>query len=278
MLIGVILLTSVWGSTLQGWVIGYTISLFIYGIGVGGEYPMTSTRALESGPNGPSGTRDDRLHRGRNVVLAFLMQGWGQVANQCILLILMVIFHDGPDRVSPPYSEKVGQLVYRVSFGFIAILHAWLAYYRYWRITDADNEVRAQKKKLNTSGYDIASLKLIGGHYWHRLTATSGAWFMNDFFFYGNKIFAGVFIGVIKPGASLIVTWEYNLINIAVSLVGYYLAAFLIDHKYYGRVRMQQVGFAMDFLLFLFGAIFFDQLRQPGVKVNSEFRGYFSLG
>lgn len=40
---------------------------------------MTSTRALESGSTGPSGTTDDRLHRGRNVVLAFLMQGWGQV-------------------------------------------------------------------------------------------------------------------------------------------------------------------------------------------------------
>ena len=40
---------------------------------------MTSTRALESGTNGPAGTRDDRMHRGRNVVLAFLMQGWGQV-------------------------------------------------------------------------------------------------------------------------------------------------------------------------------------------------------
>lgn len=33
MLIGVIMLTSVWGATLQGWVIAYTISLFIYGIG-----------------------------------------------------------------------------------------------------------------------------------------------------------------------------------------------------------------------------------------------------
>ena len=34
-----------------------------------GEYPMTSTRALES-----FRSTMDRLHRGRNVVLAFLMQ------------------------------------------------------------------------------------------------------------------------------------------------------------------------------------------------------------
>lgn len=88
MFIGVILLTAVWGATLNGWVIGYALSLFIYGVGVGGEYPMTSTRALESGPTGPSGTRDDRLHRGRNVVLAFLMQGWGQVRSAFPLQIL----------------------------------------------------------------------------------------------------------------------------------------------------------------------------------------------
>lgn len=38
MLIGVILLTSVWGATLQGWVIGYALSLMFYGFGVGGEH------------------------------------------------------------------------------------------------------------------------------------------------------------------------------------------------------------------------------------------------
>ena len=53
----------------------YRWSQFIYGIGVGGEYPMTSTTALESKTVGSSSQTDDKLHRGRNVVLAFLMQG-----------------------------------------------------------------------------------------------------------------------------------------------------------------------------------------------------------
>jgi hypothetical protein len=49
---------------------------FFYGIGVGGEYPMTSTTALESKTVlGKDAQTDDKLHRGRNVVLAFLMQG-----------------------------------------------------------------------------------------------------------------------------------------------------------------------------------------------------------
>ncbi len=85
------MLTASWGTSLNGWVICYALvdltnrctgadrilrwSQFIYGIGVGGEYPMTSTTALESKASGSSSQTDDKLHRGRNVVLAFLMQG-----------------------------------------------------------------------------------------------------------------------------------------------------------------------------------------------------------
>lgn len=36
---------------------------------------MTSTTALESKAVGVNSQTDDKLHRGRNVVLAFLMQG-----------------------------------------------------------------------------------------------------------------------------------------------------------------------------------------------------------
>ncbi|KAI5475473.1 MFS phosphate transporter [Pseudohyphozyma bogoriensis] len=276
MLIGVVLLTSVWGTTLQGWVIAYAWSLFIYGVGVGGEYPMTSTRTLETGAAGPAGTRDDRLHRGRNVVLAFLMQGWGQVFNQVILMVLLLIFSSG--KQNPPaggFTPLSVQLTYRVSFGLVGILHLWLVYYRVYRIHDADKALHAAKKKQNTTGYDVQSLRLVIGHYWHRLMATAVGWFANDFFFYGNKIFAGVFISIIKPGASVFVTWEYNLLNIAVSLVGYYMAALLIDQKWYGRKVMQQVGFFFEFIFFLFGAIFFKQLQEPGAHINTFMFMYF---
>jgi hypothetical protein len=52
----------------------------------------------------------------------------------------------------------------------------------------------------------------------------------------------------------VIVTWNWNLVNIGVSLCGYYLAALLIDHKSYGRRRMQMVGFAADGILYLISA------------------------
>src|SRR5271154_1993261 len=47
MLIDTILLTAMWGKTLNGWVLMYGFSLSVYSFGVGGEYPMTSTRAME---------------------------------------------------------------------------------------------------------------------------------------------------------------------------------------------------------------------------------------
>ena len=43
----------------------------VYGVGVGGEYPMTGTITCEVAV---PGIRADKLHRGRTVVLAFLMQ------------------------------------------------------------------------------------------------------------------------------------------------------------------------------------------------------------
>ena len=56
---------------MQGWVIMYALAQFIFGFGIGGEYPMTSTRATEE--SSTSRKRGQR-HRGRKVMLAYTMQ------------------------------------------------------------------------------------------------------------------------------------------------------------------------------------------------------------
>ena len=76
MFIGSLMLTGMWGESLYGWTVMYAISLLVFGFGVGGEYPMTSTSAMEKGMHSPGAAKNDRLHRGRSVLLAFLMQGW----------------------------------------------------------------------------------------------------------------------------------------------------------------------------------------------------------
>ncbi|PMD18559.1 putative inorganic phosphate transporter C8E4.01c [Hyaloscypha hepaticicola] len=251
MFLGLCMLVASWGVTLQGWVICYAWSLFFYGVGVGGEYPMTATAAMENATGaGKISTRDDRLHRGRKVTMAFLMQGWGQFFNQAILIVLLLVFHHGQG--GPPYSERVAQWTYRVSFAIPAVGTLWLVYYRTFKMPLASRALNAAKKKAAVTGYDVQSLKLTLSHFGGRLIGTAGGWYCNDIFFYGNKLFQSQFIAVLSPGNKSVLTgWLWNLVNVGVSLCGYYLASFLIDNKFIGRKRMQQFGFFMDFILFV---------------------------
>ncbi|GKT99261.1 mfs transporter [Fusarium langsethiae] len=263
MFIGLLMLTASWGLTLQGWVICYAWSLFFYGFGVGGEYPITATSSLEGvSSGGRISTREDRLHRGRRVTTAFLMQGWGQFVNQVILIALLAIFNNG--KSSPPYSASAAQYTFRLSFAFPAIGTLWLLYYRTYRMRSAGKQLAEAKKRSNVTGYDLNALRHCFSNFGGRLLATSGTWFCNDVFFYGNKLFQGQFIKVISPGSnSIFTTWTWNLVNITVSLAGYYLASLLIDNKMYGRKMMQQVGFFMCFLMFVIPAFKYDYYTSP---------------
>ncbi|CAJ2501992.1 Uu.00g048450.m01.CDS01 [Anthostomella pinea] len=255
MLIGLIMLTGSWGLTLQGWVIMYAWSLFVYGMGVGGEYPITATSSMENAVSaGKLSTRDDRLHRGRKVTMAFLMQGWGQFVNQVVLIVLLCIFNRGSGG-EPPYSISAAQFTFRLSFAFPAIGTLWLTYYRTWKMKNCGKQLDKAKKKAKVTGYDVKSLKMTCGSFGGRLFATAGTWFCNDVFFYGNKLFQSRFIGIISDNPkSLLTIWSWNLVNVVVSLCGYYAASLLIDNKLYGRKNMQQVGFFMCFLMFVIPA------------------------
>jgi len=111
MFLGLLMLTAAWGIDQNGWVICYVWSLFFYGVGVGGEYPMTATSGMENAVgSGKISTREDRLHRGRKVTSAFLMQGWGQFANQVLLILLLLIFHHGSG--NPPYSKVSARILW----------------------------------------------------------------------------------------------------------------------------------------------------------------------
>src|ERR1700727_300234 len=112
-----------------------------YSFGVGGEYPMTSTGAME-GIRGPNSSTGDKLHRGRNVALAFTIQGWGQLVNQVILILCLLAFHGGG---SPPYGELSTQWTFRISFAFIGIITLWLIYHRVYKLQYADRQLRLSK-------------------------------------------------------------------------------------------------------------------------------------
>ncbi|KAA8907634.1 hypothetical protein TRICI_004925 [Trichomonascus ciferrii] len=274
MLLGLVMLIAGWGTSLNGWVICYAWSLFIYGIGVGGEYPMTATSGMEKGTNSSlASTANDRLHRGRKVTQAFLMQGWGQFVNQVVLILLLLIFHHGSG--NPPYSKVATQWTYRVAFALPAIGTLWLVYYRTYKMP-VNKQLQEAKKKSKVTGYDVTSLKLTFKYFGGRLLATTIGWYTNDVFFYGNKLFQGQFIQTLNPGNdSVMVGWLYNLLNVGVSLCGYYLASLTIDNKLYGRKKMQIVGFLMCFVLFVIPAFKFEYYTSKE-HVN-EFQAMYYL-
>lgn len=263
MFVGLLMLTAAWGLTENGWVICYVWSLWFYGVGVGGEYPMTATSGMENAVgSGRVSTKEDRLHRGRKVTSAFLMQGWGQFFNQVILILLLLIFHHGSG--NPPYSKVATQWTYRVSFAIPAVGTLWLVYFRVYKMRSASKHLKAAKQKAHVTGYDTESLRLTLRYFGPRLLATAGAWFANDIFFYGNKLFQSEFINVLIPNnESVMVTWLYNLLNVGVSLAGYYMASFFIDNKLYGRKWMQIIGFMADFILFIIPAFNYEYYTSP---------------
>jgi hypothetical protein len=130
----------------------------------------------------------------------------------------------------------------------------------------ASKTLQAAKKKSKVTGYDVKSLKMTVTYFGPRLIATAGAWYCNDVFFYGNKLFQAQFIAELIPNnKSVMVGWLYNLVNVGVSLCGYYLASFLIDNKLYGRKWMMIVGFMCDFILFVVPAFDYGYYSKAGI-------------
>lgn len=62
------------------------------------------------------------------------VQGWGQLVNLGVLMVGLLAFNS---KGSGPYSHGAAGATYRFSFGFIAVLVLWMAYYRTWRMKPA---------------------------------------------------------------------------------------------------------------------------------------------
>ncbi len=60
----------------------FTAVQFIFGIGVGGEYPVASASANERAESSAALSK----RRGETVVLVFSMQGWGNLVNTAVII------------------------------------------------------------------------------------------------------------------------------------------------------------------------------------------------
>ncbi|GLI58503.1 hypothetical protein VaNZ11_000236 [Volvox africanus] len=273
MVVGAILIIASNGPNDKALWAMFTAVQFIFGIGVGGEYPVASTSANERAES----SSKLQKRRGETVVLVFSMQGWGNLVNTAVIIAIMAGFH----QYGPKYDNHALEVSWRLSYAIGLIPLIGILLYRIFRL----NESAVWQKKREAlkamggnkaKGVQWRKFGLLMYYFWHRNFGTSVSWFVWDFAFYGNKLFQNSFIKIINPHASVIQVLEWTLLNSAVALVGYYFAAFTIDRRWMGRMRMQMMGFSWMFVLFLICAVHYDQLRTPKYIHAFQFLYYFS--
>lgn len=258
MSVGAILLTSADGSA-STYLTLLCIGLAIFGFGVGGEYPLAASSAAERAEGSP----ENRKKRGQTIALTFTQQGWGNWANTLVILILLACV--GATGRNPTSWESLMILHVQFAVGLAIILA--LLVYRFTKLEESrvwEAERHGVDKELEDEGELGKKSRLytvILSRNWSRLFETCFAWFLNDFVFYGNKLFQSRFIGIISgPDAPLFTTIAWTLLNSSVALCGYFASAFLIDKRWYGRFWIQVNGFLMLGVIFLVCAIWYEWL------------------
>ncbi|GBF98449.1 proton phosphate symporter [Raphidocelis subcapitata] len=219
-----------------------------YGLGVGGEYPMASASAAERSQSDPA----LRNKRGQQVVLTFSQQGMGNFINTIVILLLMLMLGQTGKQLEALASRNIIIIQFAVAAAVSVFMTVWrftrLKESKVWKAEREDAIDITEHVEHKPAGHIYrTALSKFGP----RLFATCFGWVANDFAFYGNKLFQSSFIAALYPQATPFERMQWTLLNSAVSLCGYWVAAALVDKKWYGRRIMQTVGFVMMFILFL---------------------------
>eukprot|EP00804_Cyclotella_cryptica_P018284 CCRYP_017663-RA/>CCRYP_017663-RA protein AED:0.19 eAED:0.19 QI:735/1/1/1/1/1/2/138/495 len=131
-------------------------------------------------------------------------------------------------------------------------------------------ESMVQTTNSEVIGRDANPLKiaLLLQHYGVRLFGTSLTWLLWDIAFYGNKLFQSSFLIVLTgEDASLMDITGASAINAFVALLGYYVAAAIIDDPDIGRLTLQQIGFIITGTLFLLCGCLSDRLSSTWLVI-----------
>lgn len=226
---------------------------FLLGVGIGGDYATSSVIMAEYA---------NTKTRGRFLGMVFSMQSIGLVAGPLIALAFLI-----------PGAPLF--LTWRMLLAIGAIPSAIVIYYRRKLpetpkyLLGVKGDVRSASQSFSkVSGTKFAEFKdekkSIVNVGWKKiftdrklfltLIATSGAWFLMDWSFYGNSIMGGSIYQALLPSGlagvqDLITKTEYKTLIFGIGAVpGYWIATFTIDRI--GRKTIQSVGFGMMALLF----------------------------
>ncbi len=194
---------------------------FILGIGVGGDYPVSSTIM---------GEYAGKKTRGLLITMVFAMQAAGLVVGPALAAILLAtgLSHD---------------LTWRLLLAFGAV-PAMAVFWMRRSLAETPRFELASRDRQRIS-FAEGFTRLIGRRdLLIRLIGASAAWFLLDFAYYGNTVSSPKVLAAIEPNQSL--TWHV-LMQLAVFVVaavpGYFVAAWFMDRL--GRKSIQNIGFLM---------------------------------
>lgn len=299
MLSGIALLTFAYSANTNTLFLLIAIAFGIFGLGVGGEYPLTAMGATEHHVRAADDALDDNdqsrqyrallqvakaVRRGETIGLAFAMQGVGSVVGSVFLLFL--VYFSGQSRVecgnlhanSAGVDPMATNAIWRSFFLIGGTFCMLLFLYRTLVVEEGDGRavLEARKKKREAKlGKGSTSQWKIMNFYGSRLVGASVCWGMVDFSYYGLKIFSGPIFETINPSGDLAVLNGYLVLYNLCSLAGFYVAAVVIDIPWIGRKRLAMASFAGQMIVYFIMAAVFNRGASPDVLVFLFFLGNF---
>jgi PHS family inorganic phosphate transporter-like MFS transporter len=228
------------GALASAFAVNFTtllITRVIMGLGIGGDYPASSTIASEYAPT---------KNRGRMVALVFSMQGVG-IATAVVVGLLSVAY-------LPP------DLAWRVVAAVGAIPPLFVIYYRrripetprYSLLVKGDKS-EASKAVSLVAGSSVRDLPEARAErygvtdfmrtFWLTLIGTAVPWLLMDVALYGTGVFSSDITATMIAGKSLAAQVLRTGVPLLIGVPGYFIAAYLVDSA--GRKNLQTIGFSV---------------------------------
>ena len=221
-----ILIIGAIGSALSVSYIMLLFWRFILGVGIGGDYPVSSTIVAEY---------SNRRDRGKLISSTFAMQGFGIIAGVIIALTLF-------------FARVPGDLIWRLLLGFGAIPVASILYYR-MKFEETQWFKNSKRTASETGRTKAITRKAFFRRRWKVLAGTTVSWFINDVTYYGTTIFTPYLVGLFGFSGLLAATKTSAVVLVLFAVPGYWIAVSLIDRE--GRKPIQYIGFLVTGIAFL---------------------------
>jgi len=233
------------------WLIGFR---FVLGVGIGGDYPVSSTIMSEYA---------SKATRGMMVTLVFTMQAAGLIVGPLLAAALLSthLSHDMVWRILLAFGAIPALSVFQMRRHLAETPRFLLARGAHEEFRSAADAVLAERQQraaarpfeterpAGQAGRDPGfgegfRILLTRNDLLLRLIGVSAAWFLMDLAYYGNTVSTPLVLGAIAPGDSLLRRTLIQLVIFALAaLPGYFVAALTIDRL--GRKPIQVIGFLM---------------------------------